>query len=170
MSQCIDASLFSTSFIKHTEGLQIWVVEEHKGGLRWWVVEDRGRSVRKRTKTTPSDCRRLSQSLAWVSVSSESQQGFSLVRQAKLLLSKWWCWSGANRPPCPYDNLILCKTFKWRIPHTISWKRGVLSTESGSIVLYKPHRRTTWLLMSSLTLSSTSYGTLGFSFLLPFHI
>lgn len=60
--------LLPSPFIKQTEGLFKWLRSTKRDWADGWgrAREDRGRSVREGTKTTPSDCRWLFQSLAWI--------------------------------------------------------------------------------------------------------
>lgn len=64
-------------FIKQTEGLFKWLRSTKRDWADGWgrAGEDRGRSVREGTKTTPSDCRWLFQSLAWIRPFTEISAG-----------------------------------------------------------------------------------------------
>lgn len=80
LSHCMDESLFvppPLRFILQTEGLFKWLRSTKRDWDDGWgrVQEDRGRSVREGTKTTPSDCRWLFQSLAWIWAFTETSAG-----------------------------------------------------------------------------------------------
>lgn len=79
LSHCMDESAppFSSPFIKQTEGLFKWLRSTKRDWADGWgrAGEDRERSVREGTKTTPSDCRWLFQSLAWVRPFTEISAG-----------------------------------------------------------------------------------------------
>lgn len=91
------------SFIRQTEGLFNtrstnceWLKNTKRDWDEGWgrVEEDRGRSVREGTKTTPSDCRWLFQSLAWAWALAEDSAGLFAVDTSKafieqMMMLKW---------------------------------------------------------------------------------
>lgn len=115
LSHCMDESLFAPlPFIKQTEGLFKWLRSTKRDWDDGWgrVEEDRGRSVREGTKTTPSDCRWLFQSLAWIWAFTEISAGLfsgdtgkAFIEWTMMLkwsfhfsLSLWWpCISKASQ-------------------------------------------------------------------------